>query len=97
MDERKMTIGLIMLAALASLYVAVSTLAVLQAMQRNFETIRKSPLSVETVTTTFATAYSIIIWILFLLLFALVICLLLALFEPDPVTAHALDTAWIRR
>jgi len=88
MDKRKAIAGLIILVICASFYVAIATFIVFQAMQWNFETIQRNPLSMETVASTFAVAFTIIMWTLILLLFALVVCLLLALLEPDPLDAR---------
>jgi flagellar biosynthesis protein FlhB len=73
MDKRKIVTGLIILIICVSFYVAISTFIVYQAMQWNFETIQRNPLSMETVTSTFVTAYSIIVWTIILLLFAIIV------------------------
>jgi hypothetical protein len=73
MDKRKTVKCLIILIICASFYVAISTFIVFQAMQWNFETIQRIPVSMETIVSTFVTAYSIIVWTLILLLFAIII------------------------
>jgi len=72
MDKRKIVIGLIILIICVSFYVVISTFIVFQAINLNFDTIQKKPLSMETVTTTLVTTYSIIVWTLILLLFVII-------------------------
>ena len=73
MDKRKTITVLIILIICVSFYVTISTFIVFQAMQWNFETIQRNPLSMETVTSTFVTVYSIIVWTLILLLFVIIV------------------------
>jgi len=73
MDKRKTITFLIILIICVSFYVAISTFIVFQAMQWNFETIQRNALSMETVTSIFVTAYSIIVWTLILLLFVIIV------------------------
>ena len=73
MDKRKTITFLIILIICVSFYVTISTFIVFQAMQWNFESIQRNPLSMETVTTTFVTTYSIIVWTLILLIFVIIV------------------------
>jgi flagellar biosynthesis protein FlhB len=73
MDKRKVIAGLIISVICVTIYVAIATFIVFQAMQWNFETIQRNPLSMETVTSTFVTAYSIILRTLILLLFVIIV------------------------
>jgi hypothetical protein len=75
MDKRKVIAVLVILVICVSFYVAIATFIVFQAMQWNFEAIQRNPLSMETIASTFVTAYSIIVWTLILLFFALVIAI----------------------
>ena len=73
MDKRKTITFLIILIICVSFYVAISTFIVFQAIQWNFETIKRNPTSMETITSTFVTTYSIIVWTLILLLFTIIV------------------------
>ena len=73
MDKRKTITVLIILIICVSFYVVISTFIVFQAINLNFNTIQKKPLSMETVTTTLITTYSIIVWTLILLLFVIIV------------------------
>ena len=88
------------LLALALLYVAVSTLAALQAVRLNLEVIRGNPLSVDAAATTLTAACSIILWILALLLFTLVAAavaeVLLLLANPEDSTTPCTPYRWAR-
>ena len=73
MDKRKTITVLIILIICVTFYVVISTFIVFQAINLNFDTIQKKPLSMETVTTTLVTTYSIIVWTLILLLFVIIV------------------------
>jgi hypothetical protein len=72
MDKRKTITFLIILIICVSFYVTISTFIVFQVINLNFDTIQKKPFSIDTVTTTFVTAYSIIDWTLILLIFVII-------------------------